>query len=133
VSTLERTREHVSTALVNGRPVGVHQGHRVAGERYGPVLVTVAAPVALTLAEVAAVLFRCLHDGACSLADAMEDLADDDYVRRLVAELVVNQGGLKAEDALFAALDLAQAHSEAAVVLAYCSQRALAVFGEVSR
>lgn len=52
------SQDHLATVCLNGLPVVVRLGHRFAGESYGPTLVTVTAPVALTLEDVVAVLFN---------------------------------------------------------------------------
>lgn len=84
------TQNHLSTAWLNGRPVSVHQANRPVGGECGPVLVTVAASVALTVDEVAAVLFDWGCGGAAP--SDLAELAEDDHVRHLVAEWVVNGG-----------------------------------------
>jgi hypothetical protein len=120
--------DHLTTARVNDWPVVVHLGHRVAlggngqpgDAESGSVLVTVSAPVPLVVDEVVGVLFDHGMRGC-----PVEDLADDDFVRELVAESVVNGGcGLIDETRC----DEAVVTGEDAELLAYCYQRAMAVF-----
>lgn len=106
-----------TTARLDGRPVRVFQEHRRWGE---PVAVTVTAPVHLSLEDIAAVLF--------DIGDPAEDLADDDYVRLIVAEAVINKGGAQLE-LLRLALTEVPNGGEAADYLAHCRDRAAAVFG----
>jgi hypothetical protein len=136
VSTLTgSSQEHLTTASVNGCPVRVHQAHRIAGHRYGPVLVTVSAPVTLTLEEMTALLYTLATTHRWS-DDPLEDLNDDGIVRDFVAHSLINDGCLAVDDALagaFAAGDVD--------LLGYCRARALTVFtpttttsvGEVAR
>ncbi|MGH3814571.1 MAG: hypothetical protein ACRDUV_19330 [Pseudonocardiaceae bacterium] len=119
MSTGGMAQDHLAAARVNSHPVAVHQAHRVAGYDHGPTLVTVTTPVALTLGEVAAVLFDWTASGT-----TYEDLADDDHVRSLVTEAVVNLGCHAVEMAWLAAFEASET-----ALLAYCQQRAAAVFG----
>lgn len=121
--SLEESREHVTTAVVNGCPVVVHQGHRIAGHRYGPVLVKVRAPVSLTVHEVTALLYWWVTQGAWS-DDPFDDLDDDSRVRDFLAHMVINDGCLSIEDALDTAC-----RTEDVDLLGYCRHRAMSVFG----
>jgi hypothetical protein len=122
VSTLETTQEHLTTASVNGHPVLVHQAHRIGGHRYGPVLVTVSAPVALTLEEMTALLYTWVSTHRWS-DDPLGDLTDDATVREMLAHSLINEGCLAVEDAMARALDAGDAD-----VLGYCRARALTLF-----
>jgi hypothetical protein len=129
----ERIPEQPTTAQVNGHPVTVEQPHRrwrgadyttaagaPVGEGHEPVLVTVAAPVSLSAEDVAAVLL--------DWNPSMEDLADDDTVRYLVAGTVISAGCLRIEE-LRCRLGEVALDPEWGAYLAYCRQRAVAVFG----
>lgn len=121
-----------TTAQLNGHEVSVMQVHRrwtAAGwepgiaeaPEYEPVAVTVTAPFRLSLEDVAVVLFDLgIGDG--------EELSDDGYVRVLVAETVVNAGSLRIEE-LRCQLGEPILDPEQAAYLAYCRERATAVFG----
>lgn len=124
------TRQELTAASVNGRPVAVHQSHRrwtaadyVPGAPPSPgyeaVLVTVSAPVSLSLEDVAAVLFAW---------GGPAELLTGDWVRELVADTVVNQGSGGLEE-LRCALGAATLDAERAAYLACCRDRARAVFG----
>lgn len=123
--------QQLTTAEVNGHPVAVAQAHRrwttedylpgaPLGERYEPVVVTVSAPVGLSLEDAVAVLFDWNMPG--------EDLADDDLVRELIAATVVGFGSLYIEEVRCGlgerVLDAGQAR-----YLECCRERATAVFG----
>ncbi len=122
--------DHLTTVQLNGHPVVVHQAHRVGpdttivGQASGPTLLTVTAQVALTLDGVAAALFDWLAQGT-----VREDLADDDCVRELLAESVLNLGCVQLAAARRTAAYAAIVDHEAAGLLAYRRQRAAAVFG----
>ena len=118
--------QQTTTADLNGQPTMVQQMHRrcwitdEAGTRgYEPVAVTVLAPVALSLDDAAAVLF--------GWEISYEELADDKTVRELVADTVINQGGLRIEE-LRCQIDTPQElDAEQRVFLAYCRHRAAEV------
>jgi hypothetical protein len=78
----------------------------------------VAAPVGLTLDDVAAVQLDWVNTGG-----TFNDLDDDGTVRVFVAEYVVNEGCVGLEKAQGQAATMADAP-----ILAYCRQRASAVF-----
>jgi hypothetical protein len=116
------TFEHLTTAQLNGEPVAVYR--RV--HRYAPALVTVTAPVTLTLEEVAAVLFEFTW----SLAQPADDLADDARVRVLVAEGVVNWGCDELDEIRRNVMTAVASSGEAAELLTHCRNRASAVFAQ---
>lgn len=128
-----------TTARLNGaHEMSVAQPHRrwtpadytldgAGSSEREPVLVEVTAPVQLSLDDVAATLFT-------SEASAAE-LAYDDTVRRLVAELVVTAGSTEVEERR-CRLGETRLDTAGAARLAYCRHRAADVFGagtEVSR
>lgn len=121
--SLEESQEHLTTARVNGCPVVVHQAHRLAGHRYGPVLVRVSAPVGLTVEEVTALLYWWVTQFPGS-DDPFDDLADDGVVRDFLADMVINDGCVRIGDALDAAC-----RTEDVDLRGYCRQRAVTVFG----
>ncbi|MBV9143436.1 MAG: hypothetical protein JO115_21390 [Pseudonocardiales bacterium] len=133
MSTLTTTQEHLTTARVNGHPVMVHQAHRIAGHCYGPVLVTVSAPVTLTLEEMTALLYTWVSTARWS-DNPLDDLNDDTAVRDFVAHSLINDGCLAVEDAMDGAFGAGDVD-----LLGYCRARALTVFtpsagvGEVAR
>jgi hypothetical protein len=121
----------MTTAQLNGHPVPVHQVHRrwtasdyVLGapemDGYEPVVVTVTAPIGLSVEDVAAVLF--------DWNVPYEDLADDHIVRDLIAEAVVNWGCRQLEELRARLGERTNLTSEDSAYLAYCRQRATAVF-----
>ncbi|MBV9143443.1 MAG: hypothetical protein JO115_21430 [Pseudonocardiales bacterium] len=133
MSTLETTQEHLTTAALNGHSVVVHQAHRIAGHRYGPVLVTVSAPVTLTLEEMTALLYTLATTHRWS-DDPLKDLNNDATVRDFVAHSLINDGCLAVDDAMAGAFGAGDVD-----LLGYCRARALTVFtssadvGEVAR
>ena len=101
MGVLRRIGEQMTTAQLNDHAVPVHQVHRrwtasdyVLGapecDGYEPVVVTVTAPIGLSVEDVAAVLF--------DWNVPYEDLADDHIVRDLIAEAVVNWGCRQLEE-----------------------------------
>lgn len=130
MSTVGVIPNQFTTAQLNGHPVPVRQTHRrwtaadyVVGapesDEYEPVLVTVSAPVSLSLEDVAAALF--------DWAVPDEELADDSYLRLLVAEMVINRGSGQIEEVRCRLGELTL-NGEQAAYLAYCRERAAAVF-----
>lgn len=130
------TPEEVTTVWVNGYPVAVHQMHRrwttgdyvpgaPAGGEYEPVAVTVSAAVGLSLQDVVAVLFSAdlRYEDTWAL--------DDDGIRSMVADVVLNMGGRKLED-LRCQLGEAVLAEAGAAHLAWCRLRASSLFGAVS-
>jgi hypothetical protein len=114
------TLDHLTTVQLNGEAVAVYR----PADRRGSALVTVTAPVTLTLDEVAAALFIFTWESA----QPVDDLADDDRIRVLVAEGVVNWG-CEELDEIYRNVMAAVAASEAAAeLLAHCRYRATAVF-----
>ena len=111
---------HPTTVQLNGEPVAVYR----PADRCAPALVTVAARVTLTLDEVAAVLFEFTW----SLAQPVEDLADDARVRVLVAEGVVNWGCDELDEVRRNVMAAVASSGEAAELLAHCRNRVSAVF-----
>lgn len=122
--------EQLTTAWVNDCAVAVHQTHRRRADRGcvpGPggsvlhesVLAVVSAPIGLSVEDVTAVLFDWDWPA--------EDL-DDDRLRELIAETVVNSGCFHL-DQLRCDLANQTLDPEASAYLAYCHQRATAVFG----
>jgi hypothetical protein len=111
---------YLTTVQLNGEPVAVYR----PADQCAPALVTVAARVTLTLDEVAAVLFEFTW----SLAQPMEDLADDARVRVLVAEAVVNWGCDELDEVRRNVTAAVASSGEAAELLAQCRNRASAVF-----
>ncbi len=109
------------TARVNGCAVPVCLSHRYGSGRNG-VLVTVTAPVRLSLEQAAAALY---HAG---MNNTDEDLADDDTVRELVAEAVVNGGCCELNAAQMEARDATATGGADAAFLARCRARVAAVF-----
>ena len=114
------TLDYLTTAQLNGQPVAVYR----PADRSEPALVTVIAPVTLTLDEVAAALFEFMWDPR----QPVGDLADDHHVRVLVAEGVVNWGCNELDEVRRNVTNTAAAGGEAAELLAYCRQRASVVF-----
>jgi len=124
------------TAQLNGWPVPVCVPHRrwsaadyvppplrVGGQHATsrePVVVTVTASVGLSLEDLTAVL------AGWNLT--YEELADDAYLRELVADTVVSSGSLWIEDQR-CQLGEQTPNAEQGAYLAYCRARALAVFG----
>lgn len=128
------TPQEFTTAQLNGHPVAVRQTHRrwtaadyppgtAEGEEYEPVAVTVVAPVRLSLDDVAAALFGWLWDDG----GTAEELADDAMVRSLIAETVINDGSGQLEE-LRCSVGAQTLDAEQAAYLAYCRERAAAVF-----
>jgi hypothetical protein len=78
---------NLTTAVVNGQPVLVRQSHRLAGEQYGPPLLTVNSVVTLSVEETAALLFGWMDTGGL-----FSELADDGMVRSVVADMVLKWG-----------------------------------------
>jgi len=115
--------EEMTTARVNGCAVAVGLSHRYGSGRTG-VLVTVMAPVRLSLEQAAAALYRV------GFNTTDEDLADDDTVRLLVAEAVVNLGCCELDAAQEEARDAAAAGGADAAFLALCRARVAAVFAD---
>ena len=105
---------------LNDCAVSVQLNHRRLVGGLEPVLVMVSAPVPLSVQDVAATLFFCP-------AVTYEELADDEFVRQLVADSVVYAGsaGLEAARCEAAQVDPG---TGAAAFLAYCRARAAAVF-----
>ncbi|MGH3835040.1 MAG: hypothetical protein ACRDSF_04960 [Pseudonocardiaceae bacterium] len=114
-----------TTAQLNGHPVSVRPAHShwtaadyVLGAPesadYEPVAVTVVTPVALSPEDVAATLF--------GWAVSVEELADDSYVRLLVAETVINQGSGQIEELRCQLGE--RTLTELAAYLTYCRDRA---------
>lgn len=114
------TFSYLMTVQLNGEPVAVYR----PADQCAPALVTVAARVTLTLDEVAAVLFEFTW----SLAQPVEDLADDARVGVLVAEGVVNWGCDELDEVHRNVTTAVAASGEAAELLAHCRNRASAVF-----
>jgi hypothetical protein len=122
-----------TTALLNGHPVAVDQDHRrwsaadyIPGApetpgHYEPVVLTVSAPISLSLEDVVALLFDW---GGLSY----EDLADDHLVRALVAETVVNHGCSHLEELRCRLGERTSLTQDATTWLAYCRHRATSVF-----
>jgi len=108
------------TVQLNGESVAVYR----PADRCAPALVTVTAPVTLTLDEVAAVLFEFTW----SLAQSVDDLADDARVRVLVAEGVVNWGCDELDEVRRNVIAAVASSGEAAELLAHCRNRASVVF-----
>jgi hypothetical protein len=83
-------------------------------------VVTLTAPLRLSLEDVAAVLFTigCIDD---------EDLTDDAVVRYLVADTVINAGSYGVEE-LRCQLGERTLNTDETAYLAYCRQRAAEVF-----
>ena len=106
--------------VLNERVVWFRLAHQQLAECCEPVLVTVAAPVRLSVADVAAVLF-------CWDTATYTDLAEDDYVRRVVGEAVLNAGCSWLEHARCEAAAVVSG-TPAADFLSYCRQRAVTVF-----
>jgi hypothetical protein len=131
-------RCQTTTALLNGQPVAVDQEHRrwsaadyIPGApetpgQYEPVVLTVSASISLSLEDVVALLFDW---GGLSY----EDLADDHLVRALVADTVVNQGCSHLEELRCRLGERTSLTQDAATWLAYCRQRATALFSRLSR
>ena len=129
-ATMRVRPQEVTTARLNDRVVAVQQVHRrwaaadymlgVPGEEYEPVVLTVTAPVSLSLEDTAVVLFSWYYP--------VEELADDDTVRALVAETVLNRGCGDIEEQRCRLGETTLSPHDAAY-LAYCRQRAAAVFG----
>ncbi len=122
--------EEVTTARLNGHPVMVHQAHRrwnaadyqigaPEDDQHEAVVLTVTAPVRLSLDDATAVLV----DWNLS----SEELADDDTVRYLVAGTVVNCGCFRIEE-LRCQLGEAALDDEGMAYVAYCKERVAAVF-----
>jgi hypothetical protein len=120
-----------TTALLYGWAVGVDQQHRhwapadyVLGasesDAREPVVLTVSAPITLSVEDVAAVLF--------SWGLPYEDLADDHIVRSLVADTVVNRGCCQIEEARACLGEHPTLTEHDIAYLAYCRQRAATVF-----
>lgn len=131
MEVMQQVGEQVTTAQLNGHAVSVHQVHRrwtaadyVLGaperEGYEPVVVTVTAPIGLSVEDVAAVLFNWNVP--------YEDLADDHIVRDLIAEAVVNWGCRQLEELRARLGERTNLTGEDSAYLAYCRQRATAVF-----
>lgn len=106
--------------VVNDRAVACRPAHARAGEQPGPVLVRVAAPVALSAEDVAAVLF-------CWDTATYAELGEDDYVRAVVAEAVLNAGCTWLDESRCEAAAV-EPGSPGAGFLDYCRRRALSVF-----
>jgi hypothetical protein len=111
---------HVTMVQLNGEPVAVYR----PADRYAPALVTVTAPVTLTLDEVAAVLFEFTW----SATQPVDDLTNDARVRVLVAEGVVNWGCDELDEVRRNVMAAVASSGEAAELLAHCRNRASAVF-----
>ncbi|MGH3570000.1 MAG: hypothetical protein ACRDRH_29110 [Pseudonocardia sp.] len=124
--------EQFVTARLNGRPTPVQLPHRRwAAADYVPgapesdphegAVVTITTPVGLALDDVVAVLFDWnMPDG---------ELDDDSVVRELVAATVVSGGCLGVEELRCRLLGEAPRDAASAAYLAYCRERAAAVFG----
>jgi hypothetical protein len=124
-----------TTALLNGHPVVVDQDHRrwsVANYALGahaiptedePIVLTLTAPISLTVEDVAVLLF----DGSYL---TYEELADDHLVRELIAGTVINRGCCHLEELRCRLDKYTSLTQDAATWLAYCRQRAVAVFGQ---
>ena len=124
MSAQHATREHLTTATVNGCPVVIHQAHRAAGQWYEPNLVTVSAPVALSVEDVAAMLFSWM-----TLGGPFADLDNDAQVREFIADYVVNEGCLGLEDIVCQARQARLTGDLGTdALLAYCQHRASTVF-----
>jgi hypothetical protein len=89
------------------------------GQEHEPVLLTVTAPVSLSLEDTAAALFIWNYPA--------QEL-DDDTVRALVAETVLNLGCGDIEEQR-CRLGETTLSPDAVAYLIYCRQRAAAVFG----
>lgn len=138
--TPRRAPEPMTTAVVNGHPVEVCQVHRrwsaadyIPGAPqspwYDPVAITVAARIGLAVEDAVAVLFNyCCppvpHDW--SGGAAVDALGNDDFVRLLVTEVVVNRGCGQLEE-LRCRLSEQTLTPEQATVLTYCRHRAATV------
>lgn len=122
--------QEATTARLNDRVVSVQQVHRrwtaadyvlgAPGEEYEPVVLTVTTPVSLSLEDTAAALFSWDYPA--------DELADDDTVRALVAETVLNRGCGDIEEQRCRLGETTLSLHDAAY-LSYCRQRAAAVFG----
>jgi hypothetical protein len=130
MNTRDAAANEFTTAQLNGYQITVRQAHRrwaaadyllgaPQGEEHEPVLVTVTAPVRLSLEDVVAALF--------DWGMPQEELADDEYLRLLVAETVINRGGGEIEE-LRCRLGEQTLDAEETAYLAYCRDRAAAVF-----
>jgi hypothetical protein len=130
IMSRRRVSEEVTTARLNGHPVMVHQAHRrwnaadyaigaPESDQHEAVLLTVTAPVHLSLDDATAVLV----DWNLSIAE----LADDDTVRYLVAGTVVNCGCFRIEE-LRCQLGEAALDDDGAAYVAYCKERVATVF-----
>jgi len=124
------TPHELTTAQLNEHSITARQAHRrwaaaddVLGapgsDAHEPVLVTVTAPVRLSLEDVAAALF--------DWGMPEEEVADDEYLRLLVAETVINGGGARIEE-LRCRLGEKTLTDDEAAYLAYCRARAASVF-----
>jgi hypothetical protein len=139
-NTLTRPISHmrgtqITNALLNGHPVAVDQAHRpwsATDDTLGapsptdkdePVVLTVSAPVSLTLEDVVALLFDWRYL-------SYDDLADDDVVLALVADTVINQGCHRLEELRWRLREhTSLLTAEDAAYLAYCRHRATTLFG----
>ncbi len=72
----------MTTALFGDKPTEFIPGNRQVDAADMPVLVTMSAPIALSYEDLVAVLYQC--------PDA--DCTNDDEVRYLIADAVVNDG-----------------------------------------
>lgn len=113
----QHTLQRLSPATVNGHTIHLQHSHRPTLD---PPLVTVAATVELTHEEVTAVLFDWIDNGG-----HLDELHDDNRVRLLVAESVINGGCLRVDELRDAAWTL-----RGMELLKECQRRALAVFGD---
>jgi len=120
----------VIAVRVNGCEVAVQADHRrwvtpatgasvCAG--YEPVAVEVLAPMRLSLEDVTAMLFVGQTDP--------EELDDPTAMRELVADLVVNSGGVGIEEIRAQVPIPDYLDADDAAWLAYCRHRAATVFG----
>lgn len=132
--------EQMTTAVVNGCPVGVRQVHRrwsaadyIPGAPestwYEPVTITVAARIGLALEDAVAVLF----DHCCPLLRgeggggvAVDELADDDFLLALLTDVVIN-GGCRELEELRCRLGEHTLSPEETTVLTYCRHRVTTV------
>jgi hypothetical protein len=120
-----------TTALLNGQPVAVDQAHRpwsatddTLGAPGTPkdesVVLTVSAPISLTMEDVVAVLF--------GWGLTYEDLAEGHMVRALIADTVINHGCSRIAE-LHARLSERPSLTEHdKAYLAYCRWRATTLF-----
>lgn len=75
----------MTTALLNDTPAEFVQANQGLSPN-GPAVLTLLAPVALSLQDIVAVLYD-MGDGLSA-----DDLADDDYARHIIADFVFNAG-----------------------------------------